>query len=130
MGKQNLPENYHRDWQRSRAAHDPNWYEERKTARGTARRGKKLRWIEKFGGVCKDCSGRFHPAAFDFHHLDENDKDPRLGGYTNRVFMLSDKRITEELAKCVMLCSNCHRTRHANLNTSFKSVQEKRRYGK
>jgi hypothetical protein len=41
---------------------------------------------------CADC-GQSHPATLDFHHLDP---------------------AKEEIAKCVVLCANCHRIRHWN----------------
>lgn len=130
MGKQKLPLHYHQDWQRKRAEHDPEWYARRNQHRTEQRRLKKRRWVEKFGGQCVDCRGSFHPAAFDFHHIDEGSKDPKLGGYTNRVFMMSEKSIATELAKCILICANCHRTRHALASTSFVSLNYlKRKFG-
>lgn len=72
------------------------------------RRQRKLRAIEYMGGKCADCSGQFHPAAYDFHHLDPSQKDdsPAKG------LKKSWDNIVLELNKCVMLCANCHRLRH------------------
>lgn len=50
--------------------------------------------------------------CLDFHHYSSNKKDG-IG------FMIRDKNITlkqleNEIQKCIILCSNCHRTLHAN----------------
>ena len=55
-----------------------------------------------------DCGEKFPSVAMDFHHLDENKKDP---GFAN-LKTWSMKRINEELDKCIVLCANCHRIRH------------------
>ena len=71
-------------------------------------RQNKIRAIEYKGGKCENCGGVFHPAAFDFHHVNPEEKE----------FTPSDmkgwkwERQKEELDKCVLLCSNCHRVEH------------------
>lgn len=107
-----LSPTYHHDWQRRRAAEDPAWYEARKQQRTLARRAHKAHWVAHFGGRCKDCKRKYPPAVFEFHHLAEETKAvPNRS--TNYVLMLSKKRAAKELRKCVMLCANCHRIRHA-----------------
>lgn len=56
---------------------------------------------------CADC-GLDHPAILDFHHLDPSEKEYQIARLTSK------KRILHEVAKCVVLCSNCHRIRHWN----------------
>ncbi len=70
-------------------------------------RSVKKQAIEYLGGKCVDCGYVGHPCVFDFHHLDPQSKDFSFGS-TYRKF----DRIVEELDKCVLLCSNCHRLRH------------------
>ncbi|HEY4385634.1 MAG TPA: hypothetical protein VGN34_14340 [Ktedonobacteraceae bacterium] len=66
----------------------------------------KERLVEHMGGKCNDCGGIFHPAVFEFHHIDnKNHNIPRL--YHHRW-----ESIIKELEHCVMLCANCHRMRH------------------
>lgn len=69
----------------------------------------KRQCVEYKGNSCVDCNGVFHPAIYDFHHLDPNEKDFQIGS-------LSSTKLTEsiksELDKCVLLCANCHRLRH------------------
>ena len=68
----------------------------------------KLQAIEYLGGACQECLGVFHPAVFEFHHLnpEEKDRDP------SKMFQLSWERIKAELDKCLLLCANCHRLKH------------------
>jgi hypothetical protein len=71
---------------------------------------KKLDAIAYKGDKCLDCSQKFHYSIYEFHHLDPNTKD-----YTwAKLRMKSWSNIKKELDKCVLLCANCHRTRHWN----------------
>lgn len=59
--------------------------------------------------ACKQC-GFDHFAALDFHHIDPKQK-------TMDIMYLkwsgcSDKTFWDEVAKCEVLCSNCHRILH------------------
>ena len=59
--------------------------------------------------VCVTC-GHNHPAALDFHHVEQKKSNRKVhklvsDGHTK-------KRILEEIDKCVVLCSNCHREHH------------------
>lgn len=58
---------------------------------------------------CIDCGESYAPAVMDFHHRDPTTKHSSLAlmrGY-------SETRLREEIAKCDVLCANCHRRRHA-----------------
>lgn len=68
----------------------------------------KLAIIEAMGGLCDDCGGSFHHAAFDFHHL--GDKEDSVSAMVSNS---SFDAIAAEAAKCELLCANCHRIRHA-----------------
>lgn len=56
---------------------------------------------------CARCGGTFPPCAMDFHHL-SSDKLFELG----RAHSRSVEQLLEEVAKCEILCSNCHRVAH------------------
>ena len=71
----------------------------------------KLDAIEAKGGKCLDCQGTFHYSIYDFHHLD---KEAKEFGWS-RLIMQSAKVRANELDKCVLLCSNCHRLRHYSI---------------
>jgi hypothetical protein len=73
-----------------------------------ARRRVKARAVEYKGGRCEKCGYNKCPAAFDFHHLDPNQKDFGIGAGAYKSF----ERIRAELDKTVLLCSNCHRELH------------------
>lgn len=91
------------------AKQNPDWIKkrnERVTKDGVE---KKKRAIAFLGGKCQDCGGVFHPAVFDFHHLDPSQKEHNLGNILRRKDFSS---IEKELTKCVLLCANCHRLRH------------------
>lgn len=63
--------------------------------------------------MCADCEVRYeHAEVYDFHHRDPLDK---AGGMTSGEHLLgrSWERARRELDKCVLLCANCHRIRHA-----------------
>jgi hypothetical protein len=66
--------------------------------------------ISCFGGHCARCTQPFPRAAFDFHHADA-DKDAHPSGL---IASASLNDIAEEVAKCVLLCANCHRIEHAD----------------
>ena len=72
----------------------------------------KIQAIEYLGGSCFDCKGKFIPACYDFHHLDPSIKDKEIAKLMSRSF----ENIKIELDKCVLLCANCHRIRHAKEN--------------
>lgn len=59
--------------------------------------------------ACKHC-GEDHPACIVFHHRNPSEKDFTIGNCINRNF--SKKRILAEIAKCEVLCSNCHLKHH------------------
>lgn len=56
---------------------------------------------------CLIC-GEQDPCVLDFHH--PHDKDVEVS-YVRRT--KNRKRLYQEIAKCVVLCSNCHRKLHA-----------------
>lgn len=57
---------------------------------------------------CSRCS-EDHPACLDFHHIDPLGKDNSV----SRLIAMGNKRkILDEVKKCEVLCSNCHRKLH------------------
>jgi len=59
---------------------------------------------------CRDC-GMDHPACLVFHHVDPSQKEITVADALRRGF--AKKRILAEMAKCVVLCANCHIKLHA-----------------
>lgn len=69
----------------------------------------KLEAVEYKGDSCISCNYNKYPGALEFHHLDPNKKDFSIGQMKCR----SLNSIKEELDKCILLCSNCHKEIHA-----------------
>lgn len=55
---------------------------------------------------CSRCD-ESHPACLDFHHEDPSHKDGAIA-----KFITTPRKLQQELAKCIVLCSNCHRKHH------------------
>jgi hypothetical protein len=58
--------------------------------------------------ACQKC-GENHPAVLDFHHRDAAQKEGEIAVLVRSGSM---KRLEAELAKCDVLCANCHRKLH------------------
>lgn len=58
---------------------------------------------------CLVCGERV-AVCLDFHHLDPSKKE-----FTLSKALRSNKKLADEIAKCVVLCANCHRKLHAGL---------------
>jgi DNA-binding transcriptional ArsR family regulator len=61
--------------------------------------------VEEAGGACKLCGYNRVPAALQFHHLDRSQKAFEL---SHRGATLALDAARAEVAKCVLLCANCH----------------------
>lgn len=72
------------------------------------RRATKAKCIEYKGGACHDCGLIDIQEVYDFHHIDPAEKEINIGS-SSRDF----EQLKIELDKCVLLCANCHRKRHA-----------------
>ena len=58
---------------------------------------------------CMDCGHRFHPCAMDFDHKPGSIKGANISTMVGAQYSLED--ILEEIQKCDLVCSNCHRVR-------------------
>lgn len=68
----------------------------------------KIAAIEFLGGCCSHCGYDAHPSALEFHHVNATNKDFTISSVSNKSWV----SIKEELLKCILLCSNCHRIEH------------------
>jgi len=59
---------------------------------------------------CKNC-GENHPGCLDFHHKDRDVKEKEISQAMGSGW--SVEKLLEEMAKCDVLCSNCHRKLHS-----------------
>lgn len=82
-------------------------------------RKNKLKAIEYKGNVCFDCGNTFPQCCYDFHHINPNEKDFTISRINGRTF----ENIKPELDKCILLCANCHRIRHFNLDSETGDIE-------
>ena len=79
---------YHRAWREDRRS----WMREQKESR-----------------PCDGCGVKYPYYIMDWHHRDESEKSFPIGpGSGSR----SREKLAAEIAKCDLLCANCHRTVH------------------
>lgn len=77
--------------------------------------------IQIMGTKCQSCGYNKCNRALEFHHINPNSKKSKVS-FKQSGF----EKIIEELKKCVLLCSNCHRETHEyNLShkTSFNKIK-------
>ena len=71
--------------------------------------------VEMFNMTCNDCGCKSeYQEIFDFHHIDPKEKEFSIA----HIIHYGWAKIEAELKKCVMLCANCHRIRHAKENST------------
>ncbi len=64
---------------------------------------------------CTDCKGSFDPVCMDFDHLPGFEKFQEVSVMACGTY--SRKTILAEIAKCELVCSNCHRLRTKSRRT-------------
>ena len=74
-----------------------------------ARRRRKEKLVEYYGGQCVLCGYNKSMNALHFHHKDPNTKSEAP---TKVIGQWSIERAKEELDKCILVCSNCHAEIH------------------
>lgn len=68
----------------------------------------KLAAVKFLGGKCIVCGYDKNIRALEFHHKIPGHKDMNLSKMANKSWDV----VKEELIKCELVCSNCHRERH------------------
>lgn len=92
-----------------------SWYERNKArviAKNAQTRRETQEWFREHKKTlsCIQC-GQNHPATLDFHHVVRRPDNRKMRDLLKNGVK---SRILEELAKCVVLCANCHRIHHWN----------------
>ena len=76
-------------------------------------------WLNFLGPermVCQVCGFNKSFVALDFHHRNPNDKKVEISRLLKLAYNTKNKKIMEiELEKCDILCSNCHKMLHEQL---------------
>jgi hypothetical protein len=79
-------------------------------------RGRRDRLDELKSKPCADCGGTFPPYVMDFDHRDPSQKSFTI----SKRFANRWERLLEEIAKCDVVCANCHRVR------TYRQLQSKK----
>lgn len=79
---------------------------------------KKRKIVELMGGACVRCGYHKYDGALQMHHVDPSVKDREWTQLRNAGW----ERILEEIAKCVLLCANCHCEMHEELRKQSASA--------
>lgn len=64
---------------------------------------------------CTDCGGTFDPVCMDFDHIG-TDKRYNVA----KMLSASVQQVLDEIAKCELVCANCHRLRTKNRQQWFQ----------
>ena len=112
------PQLYHKEYHKQ-------WYQnnhDKQLARVQQRRKELIEWFSALKATlnCSIC-GENHPACLDFHHKDATTKDFDI------AIMVSNgnnkEKILAEIAKCDVMCSNCHRKFHYNERMGVPGIE-------
>ena len=76
---------------------------------------RKAKYIEMLGGKCAICGGS---ADLQFDHIKPETKSFTIAKHPT----ISEKKMLNELAKCRLLCKNCHEKRHSTAKGKHGTV--------
>lgn len=84
---------------------------------------KNLTWLRSYKSnfFCCDC-GTDEPEVLSFHHKDENEKYDTISSMSHRGYSVA--KLLIEIAKCEVVCFNCHRIRHNGNVWLFNSLDD------
>lgn len=103
---------YYRRTREARLEYQRGYYEanREKVAARNARHRAEIRDLirEAKSEPCADCNTSYPAPCMNFHHLDPSQKVADVGGFS------SVGQARAEMAKCVVICANCHALRHAS----------------
>lgn len=85
------------------------------------RRNELVKFVHDIKSSLKCECGESHPATLDFHHVDASKKDINISRALVRGW--SKEHLLEEISKCRVICSNCHRKLHWNERNAGISVE-------
>ena len=97
---------------------DKSYYKEKPARRRQLReKNKKVRkkildWYRNYKQGLECLCGEDHPACLDFHHRNPDEKEAEVSTLVGTSGSIN--RILKEIAKCDVVCSNCHRKKHWN----------------
>lgn len=77
--------------------------------------------LQMKGNACEVCGYHRCSAALDFHHRDPQSKE---FGISAHGLTRAWKKVEAEIAKCILLCANCHREVHSGITQLPEETQE------
>lgn len=86
-----------------RRKNNPDFYPHRKSVEN------QKRYLEEVGDYCKRCKKTYPFYVYEMHHIDPSERECKVQWH--RPW----KSIEDEIAKCVLLCANCHKIKHYEL---------------
>lgn len=103
--------------------HQREHYQENKAAykaRAKEAREKAVAFVRtaKEGKPCSDCKNTYHPYVMDFDHLHDKLKSIAFMAHQG----VSIATLTKEMAKCELVCANCHRMRTLTRPLGAKAI--------
>lgn len=96
------------------------WYAANRERQLPQSRANKVRYVErnveyvlaiKRTAVCADCDLSYPAPVMEFDHREDEDKDADISKMARWPVSLA--RLVAEIAKCDLVCANCHRLRSA-----------------
>lgn len=93
----------------------------KENARSFALKRLKSQWVWQYKAAqgCADCPER-DPVCLELHHRDPSVKE----GDVSAMYSHSWEAIRAEVAKCDVVCANCHRKRHRRDSEGVLSIGE------
>lgn len=97
--------------------YEREWYAKNKSRRLEINhkwRDKRVKFFKEIKScmICNHCGER-NPVCLEFHHKNPEEKDLEIA---TAMYRWSQRKLEQEIAKCMVLCSNCHKKEHARLN--------------
>lgn len=91
--------------------------------RRAAKRSEVRQWIAEYKKLlsCNRC-GFKHPAALQFHHTGVGPKLFEIG--SANTLQKSVKQVQDEIAKCEVICANCHAIHHYDERILFEADRQ------
>lgn len=74
-------------------------------------RARKVKLIRLKDSACAHCKTKYdgtNASLFDFHHIENKSFSLSMGTFSRYKWEI----VLDELKKCILLCSNCHRIEH------------------
>ena len=110
----------------SKREYDRKYYQKVKVSRRQVGFDNKFKYMmETTGCKCQICGERFPIDVLDVHHIDPSQKNFNI---TISRFRGMTQATIDELKKCAILCSNCHRLEHVALKNGETLINDKEAY--